>query len=77
MRPPRGPVRPFQALREAGFLGTQIVALTAYVGLRIAFSSFDDALGARPDRQPMAAAPPAVRNAVRHGRPPATGTSAP
>jgi alkylhydroperoxidase family enzyme len=61
-----------QALREAGFDEAQIVALTAYAALRIAFSTVNDALGARPDRLLVAAAPPAVRDAVRFGRPPAT-----
>jgi alkylhydroperoxidase family enzyme len=66
-----------QALRDAGFDEGQIAALTLYVALRIAFSTVNDALGARPNRELIEAAPPAVRTAVSYGRPPATGDSAP
>ena len=38
-----------EALREAGFDDQQIFALTTYVALRLAFSTVNDALGARPD----------------------------
>ena len=58
-----------QALRDAGYDDAQIFALTAYVGLRIAFSTVNDALGARPDHQLASSAPAPVRDAVTFGRP--------
>jgi alkylhydroperoxidase family enzyme len=64
-----------QALRDAGFDDPQIAALTLYVALRIAFSTVNDALGARPDRGLVEAAPPAVRSTVTYGRPPAATDS--
>ena len=65
-----------QALRDAGFDEAQIAALTFFVALRIAFSTVNDALGARPDRDLIEAAPPAVRETVSYGRPPAAAGSA-
>jgi alkylhydroperoxidase family enzyme len=62
------------ALREAGLDDRQIFAVTLFVALRIAFSTVNDALGARPDRELAAAAPPPVRDAVRYGRPAASET---
>jgi alkylhydroperoxidase family enzyme len=64
-----------QALRDAGFDDPQIAALTLYVALRIAFLTVNDALGARPDRGLVEAAPPAVRSTVTYGRPPAATDS--
>lgn len=64
-----------EALREAGLDDAQIAALTVYVALRIAFSTVNDALGARPDQQLVAAAPEAVRSVVDYGRPPAAEPS--
>ena len=61
-----------EALREAGFDDPQIFAITVFVALRIAFSTVNDALGARPDRELGRAAPQAVRDAVTFGRPVAT-----
>jgi len=58
-----------QALRDAGFQDSQIFALTTYVALRIAFSTVNDALGARPDVQFRATVPAAVLDAVTWGRP--------
>ena len=58
-----------EALRAAGYDDAQILAITVYVALRIAFSTVNDALGARPDRELAAAAPEAVRAAVTFGRP--------
>jgi len=58
-----------QVLRDAGFSDDQIFALTAFVGLRIALSTVNDALGARPDAQFRTMAPPAVVDAVTFGRP--------
>jgi SAM-dependent methyltransferase/alkylhydroperoxidase family enzyme len=61
------------ALREAGFDDEQIFAITLFVALRIAFSTVNDALGARPDRHLAASAPPPVRDAVTYGRPVGAG----
>jgi alkylhydroperoxidase family enzyme len=58
-----------QALRDAGFSDGQIFAITAYVALRIAFSTVNDALGARPDSAYRSTAPAAVLDAVTYGRP--------
>ena len=65
-----------QALRDAGFEDAQIFGITLYVALRIAFSTVNDALGARPDRELGQAAPPLVREAVTFGRPPGEGGTA-
>jgi SAM-dependent methyltransferase/alkylhydroperoxidase family enzyme len=59
-----------QNLRDAGLSDTQIFAITAFVALRMAFSTINDALGASPDAQLVAALPPAVTEAVTFGRPP-------
>jgi alkylhydroperoxidase family enzyme len=61
--------RDVQALRDAGFDDAHIFAITVFVALRIAFSTVNDALGARPDRQLGAEAPGEVREAVTFGRP--------
>jgi SAM-dependent methyltransferase/alkylhydroperoxidase family enzyme len=58
-----------QALRDAGFVDEQIFAITVYIALRIAFSTVNDALGARPDRRLADSAPAPVRAAVTFGRP--------
>ena len=58
-----------QALRDVGFEDGQIFAITAYVALRLAFSSVNDALGAQPDEQLAASTPEPVREAVDFGRP--------
>lgn len=58
-----------EALREAGLDDAQIVAMTLFVALRIAFSTVNDALGARPDVQLAEKAPDSVRQAVTYGRP--------
>jgi uncharacterized peroxidase-related enzyme len=60
-----------QPLREVGFDEAQIMAITAYVALRIAFSTVNDALGAVPDRQLRTSTPQAVLEAVTFGRAPA------
>ncbi|WP_203694984.1 methyltransferase domain-containing protein [Catellatospora coxensis] len=62
-----------EPLREAGFSEAQILAITAYVALRVAFSSVNDALGAVPDWQLRAGTPEAVLAAVTFGRAPAAG----
>jgi hypothetical protein len=48
----------------------QIFAITAFVALRLAFATVNDALGARPDAQLVAAVPAEVAVAVTYGRPP-------
>lgn len=58
-------------LRQAGFDDRQIAALTMFVVLRLAFSTFNDALGIRPDVELVERAPDAVRDAVTFGREPA------
>jgi len=58
-----------QALREAGFDDGQIFAVTAFVALRLAFSTINDALGAQPDALLAQALPAEVREAVTYGRP--------
>ena len=57
-----------EALRAAGYDDGQIAALTMFVALRIAFSTVNDALGARPGPELVASAPAAVRDAVTYGR---------
>jgi uncharacterized peroxidase-related enzyme len=58
-----------QALRDTGLEDRQIFALTAFVALRLAFSTINDSLGAQPDAQLAASLPPEVREAVTYGRP--------
>jgi uncharacterized peroxidase-related enzyme len=65
--------RDVQALRDAGYDDAQIFAITVFVALRIAFSTVNDALGARPDRALGESAPAPVREAVTFGRPVGVG----
>jgi uncharacterized peroxidase-related enzyme len=58
-----------QALRDVGFDDAQIHAVTAFVALRLAFSTVNDALGALPDRALVDGLPEVVRSAVTWGRP--------
>jgi uncharacterized peroxidase-related enzyme len=58
-----------QALRDTGLDDGQIFAITAFVALRLAFSSINDALGAQPDAQLVAKLPKEVVDAVTYGRP--------
>ncbi len=58
-------------LRAAGLGDREILEATAFVAFRLAFSTVNDALGVRPDRQVAEAAPPLVRAAVSYGRAPA------
>jgi alkylhydroperoxidase family enzyme len=58
-----------QELRDAGFCDADIFAMTVYVALRIALSTVNDALGARPDARYRTLAPAPVRGAVTFGRP--------
>ena len=57
-----------QELRDAGFDDGQVFAVTAYVAIRLAFSTVNDALGAAADAELRAAAPAEVRDAVTYGR---------
>ncbi|TFV44826.1 hypothetical protein [Blastococcus sp. TF02A-35] len=59
-----------QALRDSGFDEPQILAITAYTALRLAFSSVNDALGVRPEPELLAGAPEPVRAVVTWGRVP-------
>jgi uncharacterized peroxidase-related enzyme len=58
-----------QALRDTGLDDGQIFAITAFVALRLAFSTINDSLGAQPDAQLAQSVPRAVREAVAYGRP--------
>jgi alkylhydroperoxidase family enzyme len=59
-----------ERLRSAGFDDAQIFAITAFVALRIAFATVNDALGARPDAELVATLAAEVRAAVDYGRRP-------
>jgi alkylhydroperoxidase family enzyme len=56
-------------LRSVGFGDADIFAMTVFVGLRIAFSTVNDALGAQPDGELRGFSPPEVIAAVDFGRP--------
>ena len=56
-------------LRSAGYDDAQILAITAYVALRIAFSTVNDALGVQPEPDLSELVPPEVRAVVTYGRP--------
>jgi alkylhydroperoxidase family enzyme len=58
-----------QVLRDAGFDDARILAVTAFVALRLAFSTVNDALGPRPDRALVDELPEPVSAAVTWGRP--------
>jgi alkylhydroperoxidase family enzyme len=60
-----------QALRDVGFDDPQILALTMYAALRLAVSSVNDALGARPDVALAEMLDPRIRAAITWGRQPA------
>ena len=64
-----------QALRETGLDDGQIFAITAYVALRLAFSTVNDALGCQPETQLAQSLPREVRDAVTYGRPPAPASA--
>lgn len=70
VRDPNGTTRAdVDALRAVGLDDREIFEATAFVGLRLAFSTVNDALGAGPDEELAAAAPESVRAAVGFGRP--------
>jgi len=56
-------------LRDTGLTDRQIFAITAFVALRVAFSTINDALGAKPDTQLVESLPAAVTQSVTYGRP--------
>jgi uncharacterized peroxidase-related enzyme len=58
-----------QALRDAGFSDSEIFAITAFVALRLAFSTVNDALGVHPDAGLRFTVPASVLDAVNVGRP--------
>lgn len=58
-----------QEMRDAGFDDAQIFGFTVFVALRGAFSTINDALGARPDAQLRTTLPEPVLAAVTYGRP--------
>jgi uncharacterized peroxidase-related enzyme len=57
-----------QELRETGLSDEQVFAITAFVALRVAFSTVNDALGAAPDAQLVESLPSEVSQAVTYGR---------
>jgi alkylhydroperoxidase family enzyme len=69
LNPGRTRAADVQALRDAGFGDPEIFAITAFVALRIALSTVDNALGARPDAAFRSSAPEAVLDAITFGRP--------
>lgn len=57
------------ALRDAGLDDDRIFAITFFAAMRMAFSTVNNALGARPDWQFQTAAAPEVLAAIDYGRP--------
>lgn len=66
-----------ERLRSVGLDDQTIFEATAFIALRLAFSTINGALGAAPDRQLANAAPQLIRAAVDYGRPPAAEPSQP
>jgi uncharacterized peroxidase-related enzyme len=62
-------------LRAVGFTDTEIFAMTVFIALRLAFSTVNNALGARPDLELAETVPPEVAAAVDYGRPVAPAPS--
>jgi uncharacterized peroxidase-related enzyme len=58
-----------EALRDSGLDDGEIFAITAFVALRLAFSTINDSLGAEPDAELAQSLPSEVREAVTYGRP--------
>ena len=57
-----------QELRDAGLSHEQIFSITAFVALRVAFSTVNDALGACTDAQLVNSLSAAVTESVTYGR---------
>jgi len=55
-------------LRQAGLSEREIFEATAWIGLRLGFSTINDALGAQPDTQLIERVPAPVRQSVSFGR---------
>jgi alkylhydroperoxidase family enzyme len=62
-------------LRAAGFDDAGILAVSLFVALRLAFSTVNDALGARPDGELVERAPEGLVAAIDFGRAPAPAHS--
>lgn len=58
-----------QQLRDAGWSDRQILAITIFVALRLAFSTVNDSLGVQPDGALRDLVPAAVHSAITFGRP--------
>jgi len=58
-----------ESLRKAGLSEAEIFDATVFIAFRLAFSTVNDSLGARPDSQLADAAPAEVRRAITYGRP--------
>lgn len=58
------------SLREVGLDDQTIFEATAFIAMRLAFSTINDALGAVPDQELVDKVPAAVRDAVTFGRQP-------
>jgi uncharacterized peroxidase-related enzyme len=56
-------------LREAGLGEREIFEATVWIGLRLGFSTINDALGTQPDSELIERVPAQVRDAVTFGRP--------
>jgi alkylhydroperoxidase family enzyme len=71
VRDPSGSTaRQVEDLRAAGLTDREIFEATVQVALRLAFSTVNAALGARPDHELTMGAPPEIRAAITYGRPP-------
>ena len=57
-----------EQLRVVGLTDEDIFNATVFIAFRMAFSTVNDALGARPDHALAAAVPAMVRDAVTYGR---------
>lgn len=57
-----------EGLRAAGLSDQEVFDATVFVAFRLAFCTVNDALGARPDRQLVEAAPAAILASVTYGR---------
>jgi uncharacterized peroxidase-related enzyme len=69
VRDPNGAsAKQVEKLRAAGLSDQEIFEATVHIAFRLAFSAVNDALGAVPDREVVAAAPSEVVAAVTYGR---------
>ena len=66
-----------ELLHDAGLSDQQIFAITAFVALRVAYSTINDALGARPDAELVNSLPDAIVKAVPYGRPVSESVASP